>query len=58
MKNQIDEKLQIEDKKVSHSYDMEAVEFLDYINSQSSDIEDDGIDYILDSIQSCHILTL
>ena len=50
MKIQIDEKLQIKDKKVSHSYDMEAVEFFDYINSQSSDFEDDEIDYMMDYI--------
>ena len=32
MKNQIDNRLQIEDKTVSHSYDMGAIEFLDHIN--------------------------
>ena len=50
MKNQIDEKLQIKDKKVSHSYDMEAVEFLDHINFDTPDFDDDEIDYIEESI--------
>ena len=44
MKNQIDNKVQIEDKTVSHSYDMEAVEFLDHINFESTDFDYDEID--------------
>ena len=50
MKNQIDNKLQIEDNTVSHSYDMEAVEFLDHINFDTPDFDDDEIDYIEESI--------
>ena len=46
MKNQIDNKLQIEDKTVSYSYDMEAVEFLDYINFDTLVFKDNEIDYI------------
>ena len=40
----------MEDKNVSHSYDMEAVEFLDHINFESTDLDDDESDYIEDSI--------
>ena len=50
MKNQIDNKVQIEDKTVSHSNDMEAVELLDHINFEIPDFEDDEIDYIEESI--------
>ena len=50
MKNQIDNKLQIEDNTVSHSYDMEAVEFLDHINFDTSDFGDDEIGYIDETI--------
>ena len=50
MKNQIDNKVQIEDKTVSHSNDMEAVELLDHINFEIHDFEDDEIDYIEESI--------
>ena len=50
MKNQTDNKVQIEDKIMSHSYDMEAVEFLDHINFDTPDFEDDEIDYIEESI--------
>ena len=50
MKNQIDNKVQIEDKIVSHSYDIDAVEFLDHINFDTPDFEDDWIDYIEESI--------
>ena len=50
MKNQIDNKVQIEDKTVSDSYDMEAVEFLDHINFDTPDFDDDEIDYIEESI--------
>ena len=50
MKNQIDNKLQIEDKTVSHPYDMESVEFLDHINCDTPDFEDDEFDYIEKSI--------
>ena len=32
IKNQIDNKLQIENKTVSRAYDMETIEFLDHIN--------------------------
>ena len=46
MKNKIENKLQIEDKTVSHYYDIEAVEFLDHINFDTPDFEDDEIDYI------------
>ena len=52
MKNQIDNKIQIEDKTVSHSYDIEAVEFLDHINFDTPDFEDDEIDYIEETIYS------
>ena len=31
----------MEDKTLSHSYDMEAVEFLDHINFESPDFDDD-----------------
>ena len=50
IKNKIDNKLQIEDKSVSHSYAMEAVEFLEYINFESPDFDDDETDYIEQSI--------
>ena len=50
MKKQIDNKVQIEDKTVSHYYVMEAVEFLDHINFDTPDFEDDEIDYIEESI--------
>ena len=50
MKNQIDNKVHIEDKTLSHSYDMEAVEFLDNINFDTPDFEDDEVDYIEESI--------
>ena len=50
MKNQIDNKVQIEDKTVSHSYDMEAVKFLDHIDFDTPDFEDDEIDHIEESI--------
>ena len=40
----------MEDEKLLHSYDMEAVEFLDHINFDSTDFEDDEIDYIEESI--------
>ena len=50
MKNQIDNKVQIEDKKVSHSYAMKAVEFLNHINFDTLDFDDDEIDYIEESI--------
>ena len=49
-KNQINEKLQIEDKKDSYSYDMEAVEFLNHINFENIDFDDDEIDYVEESI--------
>ena len=49
-KNQIDNKVQIEDKTVSDSHDMEAVEFLDHINFDTPDFDDDEIDYIEESI--------
>ena len=55
MKNQIDNKVQIEDKTVSHSYDMEAVEFLDHINFDTPDFEDDEIDYIEEYIYWCQV---
>ena len=50
MKNQIDNKVQIEDKTVSHFYDKEALEFLDHINFDTHDFKDDEIDYIEESI--------
>ena len=40
----------MEDEKIFHSYDMEPVEFLDHINFDSTDFEDDEIDYIEKSI--------
>ena len=50
MKNKIENKLQIENKTVSHYYDMETVEFLDYLNFDTPDFEDDKICYIEESI--------
>ena len=40
----------MEDKTVSHSYDMEAVAFLDHNNFESPDFNDDEINYIKQSI--------
>ena len=40
----------MEDKTLSHSYDMEAVEFLDHINFESPDFNDDEINYIKQAI--------
>ena len=50
IKKQVDEKLQMEDEKLLHSYDMEAGEFLDHITFDSTDFEDDEIDYVEESI--------
>ena len=56
MKNQIDIQVQIEDKTVLHSYDMEAVEFLSHLNFDTPDFEDDEIYYIEESIQWWQVL--
>ena len=49
-KNQKDEKRQIEDKETSNSYETEAVEFLDHINVDNGDFDDNAIDYIAEFI--------
>ena len=35
---------------------MEAVEFLDHVHFDNGDFDDNAIDYIEESIQSCYIL--
>ena len=46
----------IRSKKNSDYHDIEAFEFLDHINVDNSDFDDDVIDYVEESIQSCYIL--
>ena len=43
-------KRQIEDKESSNSYEMEAVEFLDHINVDNGDFDDNAIDYISEKL--------
>ena len=40
---------QMEDKEISNSYDIDAVEFLDHIKFDNSDFDDNAIDYIEES---------
>ena len=42
--------MQIEDKESSNCYEMEAVEFLDHINFDNGNFDDNAIDYIVESI--------
>ena len=42
----------IEDKESSSSYEMEAIEFLDHINFDNGDFDDNVIDYIAEIIYS------
>ena len=55
IKNSNDEKRQLEYKESSSTYEMEAVEFVDNINVDSGDFDDNVIDYIAESIYSCYI---
>ena len=41
---------QLEVKKSLHYHDIEAVEFLDYINFDNGDLDDDSIDYLSETI--------
>ena len=50
IKKLIPQIIQLEVKKCSHYHDIEAVEFLDYINFDNSDLGDDAIDYLLETI--------
>ena len=42
--------MQIEDKESSNCYEMEAVEFLDHINFDNGNFDDNAINYIVESI--------
>ena len=43
-------KKQIEDKESLNSYETETVEFLDHINFDNDDFDDNAIDYMAESI--------
>ena len=44
------QKNKIEDKESSNSYEIEAVEFLDHINFDNGDFDENAIDYIAECI--------
>ena len=47
-----DHNTQLQDEESSDPYDAEALEYLDHINYENADFDDNEIDYIEQSIQS------
>ena len=50
IKNPKDEKRQLEDKDSSHSNDINTVDFLNHVNFDNGDFDDNAIDYIEECI--------
>ena len=46
----------IENKESSHPYERESIKFVDNINFDNDDFDDNVIDYVEECIQSCHLL--